>query len=113
MPAVAPIPVVVFPDAFSAGSPLPGPLARLIERMRRPQLPAAEGYALAFGALLRAKAARTLIAAAGIVTVGYLLFAEKFTGTAQDMATVFVWGFTIDVSVDALVDALTKGFKRA
>lgn len=33
--------------------------------------------------------------------MGSFLFAEKFTGTAQDMASVFVWGFTIDISVDA------------
>ncbi len=29
------------------------------------------------------------------------------------MAAVFVWGFTIDVSVDALVDVMSKGLEKA
>lgn len=114
LPPVPSIPPVTFPE--SPGGLLrtvPEALSRLLDQVRQPPpVSATTGHALAFKSLLRAKAARTLIAGTGILAVGYLLFAEKFTGTAQDMTTVFVWAFTIDVSVDALVDVMSKGLKQ-
>jgi hypothetical protein len=106
------VPAVAFTDAPGAALWGAGGLSRVVELFWGPAPVPARPYALAYGALLRAKAARTLIVGIAIVGVGYLLFAEKFTGTAQDMAGVFVWGFTIDVSVDALADILSKNFKR-
>ncbi|HYO64771.1 MAG TPA: hypothetical protein VEU33_01705, partial [Archangium sp.] len=112
--ALPTIPPVSFPE--SPGGVLgaiPEALSRLLERVRQPaSVSPAAGHALAFKTLLRARAARTLIAGIGILAVGYFLFAGKFTGTAQDLAAVFVWGFTIDVSVDALVDVVSKGIKQ-
>ncbi|HZH76286.1 MAG TPA: hypothetical protein VEY88_09645, partial [Archangium sp.] len=115
LPAVPAIPPVTFPQTPGGllGA-IPEALSRLFQQVqqRQPLSPAA-GHALAFKTLLWAKAARTFIAGIGILAVGYFLFAEKFTGTAQDMAVVFVWGFTIDVSVDALADIMSKGIKKA
>ncbi|AKI98666.1 hypothetical protein ATI61_10663 [Archangium gephyra] len=116
LPAVPTIPPVAFPETpRGLLGALPEALSRLLERLREPAAPVspAVGHALAFKALLWARAARTLIAGIGILAVGYFLFAEKFTGTVQEMAAVFVWGFTIDVSVDALVDVMSKGIKQA
>lgn len=53
------------------------------------------------------------LAGIGITAIGYLLFEAKFVGTAQELITIFFWGFTIDVSVDALVESITKSVKRA
>ncbi len=115
LPSVPAIPPVTFPETpHGLLGAIPEALSRLLERLVRPAAPVAPaaGQALAFKTLLWARAARTIIAGIGIIAVGYILFAEKFTGTDQDMATVFVWGFTIDVSVDALVDIMSKGLKR-
>jgi hypothetical protein len=108
----APAPAVTFTDLPGALPQLPTLMARVIHLFREQPLSAREGYARAFGALLRAKAARTLLAGIGILWVGYLLFEGTFIGTAQDLATVFIWGFTIDVSVDALVDVMSKSFRK-
>ncbi|WPB77361.1 hypothetical protein KYC5002_51325 [Archangium violaceum] len=116
LPTVPAIPLVSFPESpRGLLGALPEALIRLLERVRQPAAPVspAVGHALAFKALLRARAARTFIAGIGILAVGSFLFAGKFTGTAQDLAAVFIWGFTIDVSVDALVDVLSKGLKQA
>ncbi|HEX5751181.1 MAG TPA: hypothetical protein VFZ09_33465 [Archangium sp.] len=115
LPTVPAIPPVTFPESPQGllGA-IPEALSRLLQRVRQPAAPVSPvvGHALAFKALLRAKAARTIIAGIGILAVGFFLFAEKFTGTAQDLAAVFVWGFTIDVSVDALVDVMSRGMKQ-
>lgn len=111
---VAPVgvePPITFTDAPIAVVRTLSGLARVIRFLHEPS-PASTAYARSLWGLLWAKAARTAIAAIGILVVGYLLFQEGFVGTPQEMATIFVWGFTIDVSVDALTDVLTKGFKR-
>ena len=58
--------------------------------------------------LFVAKFLQTLLVGSGIVLVGYLIFAETFFGTAKDIAKMFFWAFSIDVSVNALVDAAKK-----
>lgn len=55
--------------------------------------------------LLRAKSAQWAISAVGLAIVGYLLFADKFVGTAGELLTAFFWGFTTDIGLDALVSA--------
>jgi hypothetical protein len=111
-PPAPPASAITFTDSAGAPPQLPTVLARVINFFRGQPRSAREGYARAFGALLRAKFARTLLAGIGILWVGYLLFEGTFSGTAQDLATVFIWGFTIDISVDALVEVMSKGFKR-
>ncbi len=108
----SPVAAVTFTDTASPLPQMPMIQSRVIQLVREAPPSAREGYARAFGALLRAKAARTLLAGIGILWVGYLLFEGTFSGTAQDLATVFIWGFTIDISVDALVDVMSKGFKK-
>jgi hypothetical protein len=61
-----------------------------------------------FRSLARTKAVRTLLAGVGIVAVGYLVFEAKFVGTASELVAIFFWGFTADVSVDALVGAIAQ-----
>ena len=107
------VPVVTFTDVPGAALWRAEGLSRVVELFRGPAPAPVSGYALALGALLRAKLVRTLFVGSAIAVVGYLLFVEKFIGTPQDMAAVFVWGFTIDVSADALMDILGKNFKRA
>lgn len=61
--------------------------------------------------LARAEFAQALIAAILITGLGYVLFAEKFIGTLTDLATVFMWGFTLDISISKLLEVaapLTK-----
>jgi hypothetical protein len=45
----------------------------------------------------------------GILTtgLGYVLFAEDFAGTLKEFATVFMWGFTFDISVSKLIEIAT------
>ena len=45
----------------------------------------------------------------GILTtgLGYVLFAEDFAGTLKEFATVFMWGFTFDISVNKLIEIAT------
>jgi hypothetical protein len=54
--------------------------------------------------LARAEGAQTLIAAVLITALGYVLFADEFIGTLNEMATVFLWGFTLDISVSKLLE---------
>jgi hypothetical protein len=54
--------------------------------------------------LARAELAQTLIAAILITGLGYVLFAEKFIGTLTDLATLFMWGFSLDVSINKLLE---------
>ncbi|MGO9118170.1 MAG: hypothetical protein ACLQPD_11235 [Desulfomonilaceae bacterium] len=54
---------------------------------------------------------QTVLVGALIAVVGYLLFAEKFIGTPQDIAGVFFWAFGIDITVDAVVQT-AKGIKK-
>jgi hypothetical protein len=58
--------------------------------------------------LLWAKAAQTLIVGAAITVVGYLLFADNFVGTTKELATVFFWGFGLDVSMANLLGMAAK-----
>ena len=58
-----------------------------------------------FRDLLFAKAIQWIISAIGLAIVGYLLFADKFTGTSGEMLTAFFWGFTTDIGLDSLVSA--------
>jgi hypothetical protein len=39
-----------------------------------------------------------------ITWLGYVLFADSFVGTLKDLATVFLWGFTLDISVTKLLE---------
>ncbi|MEP7345164.1 MAG: hypothetical protein ABI877_07850 [Gemmatimonadaceae bacterium] len=53
--------------------------------------------------LFRAKLGQTALAGIGIMAVGYFIFAKTFVGTAGDVASIFAWAFTLDVSVATLV----------
>jgi hypothetical protein len=57
-----------------------------------------------FSELAAAEAAQTAIAMVLITGVGYLLFADNFVGTLTDIATIFLWGFTLDISVSKLLE---------
>jgi hypothetical protein len=52
----------------------------------------------------RAARAQTAIAGVLITWLGYVLFADSFVGTLKDLATVFLWGFTLDISVTKLLE---------
>jgi hypothetical protein len=58
-----------------------------------------------FHELIAAKFVQWIISAVGLTFVGYLLFADKFVGTAPELLTGFFWGFTTDVGLDALISA--------
>jgi hypothetical protein len=55
--------------------------------------------------LLAARRLRWALSAIGLSIVGYLLFEEKFTGTSGDLMAAFLWGFTTDIGLDALLSA--------
>jgi hypothetical protein len=57
-----------------------------------------------FWSLLFAKALQWVICAVLLTLVGYLLFADKFVGTTQEMLTAFFWGFTTDIGVDSVIN---------
>ncbi|MEP6917431.1 MAG: hypothetical protein ABJC89_17405, partial [Acidobacteriota bacterium] len=55
--------------------------------------------------LLVARGLRWALSAIGLSVVGYLLFEDKFTGTSGDLMAAFLWGFTTDIGLDALLSA--------
>lgn len=54
---------------------------------------------------------RFAVAGIGIIAAGYVLFADKFVGTATDLLAVFAWAFALDVSVNTFLDS-TKADKN-
>ena len=52
--------------------------------------------------LARAKIRQTVLAGILITFAGYVIFHQTFTGTVGDIAVVFFWAFTLDVSVATL-----------
>jgi hypothetical protein len=82
-------------------------VTRLLTRVTHGR-PATSTSVETFRTLARTKLVRTLLVGVGIVAVGYLAFQSKFIGTAAELVTIFFWGFTADVSVDALVGAIAK-----
>lgn len=48
---------------------------------------------------------RFIVAGIGIAAAGYVLFADKFVGTASDLLAIFVWAFGLDVSINAFLEA--------
>ena len=85
----------------------PSSVARVLERTTDGRS-ATSPSAATFRSLARTKATRTLLAGLGIVAVGYLVVEAKFVGTASELVAIFFWGFTADVSVDALVGVVAK-----
>jgi hypothetical protein len=79
------------------------PIERVYQPRRAESIRAIE--ARTFKELLAAKALQWVISAAGLALIGYLLFADKFVGTAPELVTAFFWGFTTDVGLDALISA--------
>jgi hypothetical protein len=60
-----------------------------------------------FRELAVAERNQSAIAAVIISVVGYAIFADKFVGTLTDVVTIFMWGFTLDVSVSKLLEVAT------
>jgi hypothetical protein len=100
-------------DELAQGQARPGAVAGRIFVTRILQS-AADGRAATtptaatFRSLARTKFVRTFLAGLGIVAVGYLVFEAKFVGTAPELVAIFFWGFSADVTVDALVGAIAK-----
>jgi hypothetical protein len=59
-------------------------------------------------ALLRAKRWNTAVAAVLAVGVGYLVFADSFVGSPQNIAAAFIWAFGVDTSVDVILETAKK-----
>lgn len=59
-------------------------------------------------ALMWARRFRFLVSLILIIAFGYLLFADKFEGTAMDLAAIFAWAFGTDITVDAAIQATQK-----
>ncbi len=78
----------------SAAEPAPRLASESLETLR----------ARTFRELAAAERNQTAIAAVIITVVGYALFADKFVGTLTDVVTIFMWGFTLDVSVSKLLE---------
>jgi hypothetical protein len=58
--------------------------------------------------LLIARGLRTLFAFIGISALGYLLFHETWIGTPSDAAKIFLWAFSLDITVDAVLEQAGK-----
>jgi predicted anti-sigma-YlaC factor YlaD len=56
--------------------------------------------------LAAARALRFTIASVLILGVGYALFAGKFVGNWNDIMAIFVWAFTANISVDAVMESV-------
>ncbi len=54
--------------------------------------------------IARAKAVQFLVSAVGIGAIGYLLFSPNFQGVPADYILAFFWGFSLDVTVDSLME---------
>jgi hypothetical protein len=86
-------------------SPLPTSKS-VVVALKLPQpKPFAEFGQKSLRRLMRDKATQTFISGSVLTIVGYFIFAEKFVGTGGDFLTVFFWGFTTDIGVDALITA--------
>ena len=93
---------------LSGRSPIHRPaMDRSIARL---DLPAALATlrARTLGQLYRAQLGMGIVSTIGLAVVGYFLFSDKWTGNSTDMLKVFFWGFTMDIGVDALVNAGKK-----
>ena len=55
---------------------------------------------------------RTLLAAAGLTLVGYVLYAASFVGTLPEMTAIFFWAFGTDLSIEALTRS-AAGLKKS
>ena len=62
-----------------------------------------------FKELALAQLTQTFIFGLIIVGVGYFYFQEKFVGTLNDIAAVFLWGYGLDVSLNTVLDKTKTG----
>jgi hypothetical protein len=93
--------VLVTPEPSPAAQPLSSPFAGDIEMLEQVESLKTRN----FRQWLFAKALQWVFASAALAVVGYLIFADKFIGTDADLTTAFMWGFTTDIGVDALIAA--------
>ncbi len=56
--------------------------------------------------LFKSKFAQTMIFGSLIVLLGYLYFQDKFVGTPLEMATIFFWGYGLDVSAGTVLETI-------
>ena len=61
--------------------------------------------------LFWAKLVQSCFAGVVIILFGYVLYSENFVGTFMEMAKIFLWGFSLDVSVNTCLD-LAKSTKK-
>jgi hypothetical protein len=80
--------------------------AAVVQLPLREELPPALASFLnrTFKQLARAQLTQTIIFGVIIVGLGYFYFQDKFVGTLTDMAAVFLWGFSLDVSVTTVLE---------
>lgn len=88
---------------WSAGS-IAGPAnrSRTAYNNEQAQLPLWYVAAMSRSAILREKAKQSAIIALVAGVFGYSVFAGHFTGSASDFATVFLWAFGVDLTLDRL-----------
>lgn len=58
--------------------------------------------------LILAKLLRFALASVIIMFIGYALFAQTFVGTLNELLSVFVWAFGLNISIDGVVDTIDK-----
>jgi hypothetical protein len=66
-----------------------------------------------FKELLFARRLQWSLSALVLALLGFFLFQDKFVGTSGDLMTAFVWGFTTDIGLDAIIAASGKNQGKA
>ena len=108
IPAAVPSPAAVSPLIWLQQTLFP---AAVVQLPLREELPPALASFInrTFKQLAGAQLTQTFIFGVIIVWLGFFYFREKFVGTPIDMAAVFLWGFSLDVSVGTVLEKIKTG----
>jgi uncharacterized membrane protein YagU involved in acid resistance len=58
--------------------------------------------------LILGKLVTFAVASVIIMFIGYALFAQTFVGTLNELLSVFVWAFGLNISIDGVVETIDK-----
>jgi hypothetical protein len=91
-----------------ARSDVPAASSAPLPRVAIDRLAPLEELGIARRAAARARHARNFVLGVAVIFVGYLLFADDWTGTTTDLAKVFAWGFGAHFTSDFVATQLAQ-----